>query len=116
MAQRSYLSFLTLFRISPFFLFISGVSYIKARSVKYDGDGTEDATGNSVAARTIGYWLIAKALLKLKLPVTIQAAILINRHLYPSFTLKEVFFVLLSFAPRRLAPWRPVPLFCSLWH
>jgi hypothetical protein len=35
-----------------------------------------------VAARTISYWLIIEALLKLKLQFTIQASILISRHLY----------------------------------
>ena len=36
-----------------------------------------------MAARTISYRLIIEALLDLKLPVTIQATILIGRHVYP---------------------------------
>ena len=63
--------------------FISGVSYIKAWSIEYDRDGTEDAAANSVTARAIGYGLVIKALLDLKLQVTIQTAILIDRHVYP---------------------------------
>jgi hypothetical protein len=42
-----------------------------------------------MAARTISYRLIIKALLDLKLPVTIQATILISRHVYPPLLLKR---------------------------
>jgi hypothetical protein len=74
---------------SPFSPFCPGVGYIEARAVEYDGDGAEDATGNSTAAGTIGYRLVIKALLKLKLPVAVQAAILIGRHVYPPLLQKR---------------------------
>jgi hypothetical protein len=46
-----------------------------------------------VAGRTIGYWLIVKALLKLKLLITIQAAILVSRHVYPPLLQKRCFLL-----------------------
>jgi hypothetical protein len=46
-----------------------------------------------MAARTIGNWLIVKALLKLKLLITIQAAILISRHVYPPLLQKRCFLL-----------------------
>jgi hypothetical protein len=42
-----------------------------------------------MAGRTIGYWLIIKALLKLKLLAAIQTAILISRHMYPPLLQKR---------------------------
>jgi len=42
-----------------------------------------------MAARTISYRLIIEALLDLKLPVTIQATILISRHVYLPLLVKR---------------------------
>jgi hypothetical protein len=50
-----------------------------------------------VAARAISYGLIIKALLKLKLPVTTQAAILISGHSYPPLLCSRYFLLLRAF-------------------
>jgi hypothetical protein len=46
-----------------------------------------------VAARAVSYWLIVEALLKLKLPIATQTAILIGRHVYPPLLQKRCFFL-----------------------
>jgi hypothetical protein len=42
-----------------------------------------------VAARAISYWLVIEALFKLKLPIAVQTAILIGRHVYPPLLQKR---------------------------
>jgi hypothetical protein len=55
-----------------------------------------------MAARTIGNWFILKALLKLKLLATIQAAILISRHVYPPLLQKRSLLLFLALFGRGL--------------
>jgi hypothetical protein len=67
------------------FSLLSGIGNVKPWSLEQDGDWRKKATGRSMAYRASSYWLIAKALLKIKLLLAIQTSILISRHLYFSF-------------------------------
>jgi hypothetical protein len=55
-----------------------------------------------VTARAVGNWLVVKTLLNVKLLITIQAAILISRHVYPPLLQKRCFLLFWVFLSRGL--------------
>jgi hypothetical protein len=66
-----------------------------------------------VAARAIGNWLVVKTLLNIKLLITIQAAILISRHVYPPLLQKRCFLLFRVLLSRGLR-YRNLFLFSAL--
>ena len=66
-----------------------------------------------MAARAIGNWFVVKALLKLKLLATIQAAILISRHVYPPLLQKRRLLLFRALFGRGLR-YRDLILFSAL--